>query len=172
MWTLLGNLLPCTWSGWWHHGLLCVMFGTYLLNIWGRERHQLHLLRGDTFCQFIFFSKKCLGPFFFWRDHKNDYSWHNKMLCRVRDMIAARAGLKKVPWDGYLKHNRPSPKHTEEKWVSSLPPLFPISCIQVCKMVSDIQTTHICRICLDETGGEMKGRQAMHLVRVLHSATL
>jgi hypothetical protein len=39
-------------------------------------------------------------------------------------------------------------------------------------MVSDIQTTHICRICLDETGGEMKGRQAMHLVRVLHSATL
>ncbi|MCH1922898.1 hypothetical protein L9G15_26155, partial [Shewanella sp. A3A] len=24
---------------------------------------------------------------------------------RVRDMIAARAGLKKVPWDGYLKHN-------------------------------------------------------------------
>ncbi|TVU38614.1 hypothetical protein EJB05_11998 [Eragrostis curvula] len=34
---------------------------------------------------------------------------------RVRDMIAARAGLKKVPWDGYLKHNRPSPKHTEEK---------------------------------------------------------
>ncbi|CAL5072370.1 unnamed protein product [Urochloa decumbens] len=34
---------------------------------------------------------------------------------RVREMIAARAGLKKVPWDGYLKHNRPSPKHTEEK---------------------------------------------------------
>jgi hypothetical protein len=30
-------------------------------------------------------------------------------------MISARAGLKKVPWDGYLKHNRPSPKHTEEK---------------------------------------------------------
>lgn len=41
-------------------------------------------------------------------------------------MIAARAGLKKVPWDGYLKHNRPSPKHTEEKWVSSLT-LSPIS---------------------------------------------
>jgi hypothetical protein len=35
-------------------------------------------------------------------------------------MIAARAGLKKVPWDGYLKHNRPSPKHTEEKCVQSL----------------------------------------------------
>ncbi|PKA60207.1 Lysophospholipid acyltransferase LPEAT1 [Apostasia shenzhenica] len=34
---------------------------------------------------------------------------------RVRDMIAARAGLKKVPWDGYLKYFRPSPKLTEKK---------------------------------------------------------
>nr|CAD1819267.1 unnamed protein product [Ananas comosus var. bracteatus] len=34
---------------------------------------------------------------------------------RVRDMISARAGLKKVPWDGYLKYFRPSPKHTERK---------------------------------------------------------
>ncbi|XP_020256489.1 glycerol-3-phosphate acyltransferase 3-like isoform X1 [Asparagus officinalis] len=34
---------------------------------------------------------------------------------RVRDMIAARAGLKKVPWDGYLKYYRPSPKLTERK---------------------------------------------------------
>ncbi|KAI0511488.1 hypothetical protein KFK09_012118 [Dendrobium nobile] len=34
---------------------------------------------------------------------------------RVRDMIATRAGLKKVPWDGYLKYFRPSPKLTERK---------------------------------------------------------
>nr|WDA53441.1 glycerol-3-phosphate acyltransferase 9 [Erycina pusilla] len=34
---------------------------------------------------------------------------------RVRNMIAARAGLKKVPWDGYLKYYRPSPKLTERK---------------------------------------------------------
>lgn len=34
---------------------------------------------------------------------------------RVRDIIAVRAGLKKVPWDGYLKYHRPSPKHTERK---------------------------------------------------------
>ncbi|KAG0472495.1 hypothetical protein HPP92_017041 [Vanilla planifolia] len=34
---------------------------------------------------------------------------------RVRDMISARAGLKKVPWDGYLKYYRPSPKLTERK---------------------------------------------------------
>ncbi|KAJ7563973.1 hypothetical protein O6H91_03G132600 [Diphasiastrum complanatum] len=34
---------------------------------------------------------------------------------RVRDMIAKRAGIKKVPWDGYLKYYRPSPKMTEKK---------------------------------------------------------
>uniref|UniRef100_A0A0E0JZD4 Phospholipid/glycerol acyltransferase domain-containing protein n=1 Tax=Oryza punctata TaxID=4537 RepID=A0A0E0JZD4_ORYPU len=34
---------------------------------------------------------------------------------RVRDMIAAQVGLKKVPWDGYMKHNRPGPRHTQEK---------------------------------------------------------
>ncbi|CAM8899084.1 unnamed protein product [Rhodiola kirilowii] len=34
---------------------------------------------------------------------------------RVRDIIAVRAGLKKVPWDGYLKYHRPSPKHRERK---------------------------------------------------------
>ncbi|KAF4366924.1 hypothetical protein G4B88_029248 [Cannabis sativa] len=34
---------------------------------------------------------------------------------RVRGIISARAGLKKVPWDGYLKHSRPSPKHRERK---------------------------------------------------------
>ncbi|XP_042375741.1 glycerol-3-phosphate acyltransferase 9-like [Zingiber officinale] len=34
---------------------------------------------------------------------------------RVRDMISVRAGLKKVPWDGYLKYFRPSPKLTERK---------------------------------------------------------
>ncbi|KAI3986607.1 hypothetical protein MKX01_014145 [Papaver californicum] len=34
---------------------------------------------------------------------------------RVRDIISVRAGLRKVPWDGYLKHSRPSPKHTEQK---------------------------------------------------------
>ncbi|XP_031486729.1 glycerol-3-phosphate acyltransferase 9 [Nymphaea colorata] len=34
---------------------------------------------------------------------------------RVRDMISVRAGLKKVPWDGYLKYYRPSPKLTEMK---------------------------------------------------------
>ncbi|CAM6037170.1 unnamed protein product [Sphagnum compactum] len=34
---------------------------------------------------------------------------------RVRDLIANRAGIKKVPWDGYLKYYRPSPKLTEKK---------------------------------------------------------
>ncbi|KAL3730949.1 hypothetical protein ACJRO7_027900 [Eucalyptus globulus] len=34
---------------------------------------------------------------------------------RVRDIICARAGLKKVPWDGYLKHSRPGPKLRERK---------------------------------------------------------
>ncbi|KEH37377.1 phospholipid/glycerol acyltransferase family protein [Medicago truncatula] len=34
---------------------------------------------------------------------------------RVRDIISTRAGLKMVPWDGYLKYSRPSPKHRERK---------------------------------------------------------
>ncbi|KAL0348545.1 UNVERIFIED_CONTAM: Glycerol-3-phosphate acyltransferase 9 [Sesamum angustifolium] len=34
---------------------------------------------------------------------------------RVRDIISVRAGLRKVPWDGYLKYSRPSPKHRERK---------------------------------------------------------
>lgn len=34
---------------------------------------------------------------------------------RVRDIISVRAGLKKVPWDGYLKYSRPRPKHREQK---------------------------------------------------------
>ncbi|CAA6658300.1 unnamed protein product [Spirodela intermedia] len=34
---------------------------------------------------------------------------------RVREIISVRAGLKMVPWDGYLKYSRPSPKHTERK---------------------------------------------------------
>ncbi|KAI4367345.1 hypothetical protein MLD38_023093 [Melastoma candidum] len=34
---------------------------------------------------------------------------------RVRDIISVRAGLQKVPWDGYLKYSRPSPKHRERK---------------------------------------------------------
>ncbi|KAF7841621.1 glycerol-3-phosphate acyltransferase 9 [Senna tora] len=34
---------------------------------------------------------------------------------RVRDIISHRAGLKMVPWDGYLKYSRPSPKHRERK---------------------------------------------------------
>ncbi|XP_057526119.1 glycerol-3-phosphate acyltransferase 9-like isoform X1 [Amaranthus tricolor] len=34
---------------------------------------------------------------------------------RVRDMISHRAGLKKVPWDGYLKYSRPSPRLTQSK---------------------------------------------------------
>lgn len=34
---------------------------------------------------------------------------------RVRDMIAKKAGIKKVPWDGYLKYYRPSPKITEKR---------------------------------------------------------
>lgn len=39
-------------------------------------------------------------------------------FCRVRLMISHRAGLKMVPWDGYLKHSRPSsPRLTESKYV-------------------------------------------------------
>lgn len=34
---------------------------------------------------------------------------------RVRTLIAKRAGIKKVPWDGYLKYYRPSPKITDKK---------------------------------------------------------
>ncbi|PWA76460.1 phospholipid/glycerol acyltransferase [Artemisia annua] len=34
---------------------------------------------------------------------------------RVRKIISVRAGLKMVPWDGYLKYSRPSPKHRERK---------------------------------------------------------
>lgn len=34
---------------------------------------------------------------------------------RVREVIAKRAGIKKVEWDGYLKYYRPSPKLTEKK---------------------------------------------------------
>lgn len=34
---------------------------------------------------------------------------------RVREVISHRAGLKKVPWDGYLKYSRPSPRLTESK---------------------------------------------------------
>ncbi|ERN04939.1 glycerol-3-phosphate acyltransferase 3 [Amborella trichopoda] len=34
---------------------------------------------------------------------------------RVRDIIAVRAGIKKVPWNGYWKHERPNPKHSEQK---------------------------------------------------------
>ncbi|MCO5597837.1 hypothetical protein L7F22_051921 [Adiantum nelumboides] len=44
---------------------------------------------------------------------------------RVRDMIAKRAGIKKVAWDGYLKYYRPSPKLTEkrqQKFADSLLP--------------------------------------------------
>lgn len=38
------------------------------------------------------------------------------MPCRVQEMISVRAGLKKVPWDGYLKYFRPSPKLIERKY--------------------------------------------------------
>ncbi|KAF6167111.1 hypothetical protein GIB67_041366 [Kingdonia uniflora] len=34
---------------------------------------------------------------------------------RVREVISVRAGLRMVPWDGYLKYSRPSPKHTQLK---------------------------------------------------------
>ncbi|CAN1770754.1 Glycerol-3-phosphate acyltransferase 9 [Linum perenne] len=34
---------------------------------------------------------------------------------RVRSIISVRAGLKMVPWDGYLKYSRPSPKLRERK---------------------------------------------------------
>jgi glycerol-3-phosphate O-acyltransferase 3/4 len=40
---------------------------------------------------------------------------HIEFAERVRDLIAKRAGIKKVPWDGYLKYYRPSPKLTEKK---------------------------------------------------------
>lgn len=36
------------------------------------------------------------------------------VIGRVRDLICTRAGIKKVPWDGYLKYHRPSPKLTEK----------------------------------------------------------
>lgn len=39
------------------------------------------------------------------------------LMFRVRGMISVRAGLKKAPWDGYLKYSRPSSVHTERKYV-------------------------------------------------------
>ncbi|GER55220.1 glycerol-3-phosphate acyltransferase [Striga asiatica] len=39
-----------------------------------------------------------------------DAFWNSR---KVRDIISMRAGLRKVPWDGYLKYSRPSPKHRE-----------------------------------------------------------
>ncbi|KAG6536748.1 hypothetical protein ZIOFF_001816 [Zingiber officinale] len=56
---------------------------------------------------------------------------------RVRDMISVRAGLKKVPWDGYLKYFRPSPKLTERKYEYSW-------------------ATDFCRICATAFGGKIK----------------
>eukprot|EP00250_Pteridium_aquilinum_P011554 c20148_g1_i2 orf=205-1350(-) len=44
---------------------------------------------------------------------------------RVRDMIARRAGIKKVAWDGYLKYHRPSPKLTEKKQQSFAESILP-----------------------------------------------
>ncbi|KAL6008532.1 hypothetical protein ACLOJK_034044 [Asimina triloba] len=41
-----------------------------------------------------------------------DAFWNSR---KVRYTISNRAGLKMVPWDGYLKYSRPSPKHTERK---------------------------------------------------------
>ncbi|XP_030940862.1 F-box protein SKIP16 isoform X6 [Quercus lobata] len=34
---------------------------------------------------------------------------------RLWDIISVRAGLKKVPWDGYLNYSRHSPKHRDRK---------------------------------------------------------
>jgi len=47
-----------------------------------------------------------------------------------------RSGIKKVPWDGYLKYHRPSPKLTEKKYTTvsfanvnaSIPLLMYMSC--------------------------------------------
>ncbi|MCO5598927.1 hypothetical protein L7F22_053026 [Adiantum nelumboides] len=44
---------------------------------------------------------------------------------RVRDLIAKRAGIKKVAWDGYLKYHRPSPKLTEKKQQSFTSSILP-----------------------------------------------
>ncbi|KAL0334514.1 UNVERIFIED_CONTAM: Glycerol-3-phosphate acyltransferase 9 [Sesamum radiatum] len=44
---------------------------------------------------------------------------------RVRDIISVRAGLKKVPWDGYLKYSRPSPKLRERNPSAAPPPAPP-----------------------------------------------
>ncbi|CAM8935566.1 hypothetical protein QQ045_013389 [Rhodiola kirilowii] len=43
---------------------------------------------------------------------------------RVRDIISVRAGLKKVPWDGYLKYSRPRPKHILQKQQSFAEPML------------------------------------------------
>ncbi|CAM8941892.1 unnamed protein product [Rhodiola kirilowii] len=43
---------------------------------------------------------------------------------RVRDIISVRAGLKKVPWDGYLKYSRPRPKHVLQKQQSFAEPML------------------------------------------------
>jgi hypothetical protein len=114
---------------WWHPGLLFVMYGTWSPKIWDLERLPLSLQRGNYFllsCKqlsvgclqgplfpnfFLFYRDKC-GVYFLIISLSSSISMH---LCRVRGIISARAGLKKVPWDGYLKYSRPSPKHRERK---------------------------------------------------------
>ena len=57
---------------------------------------------------------------------------------------------------------------------SLLTPFPELYCSKVSEVVSNLQATHIRRICLEETRGEMKRRQTIqvHLVRGLPPATL
>ncbi|ESW30911.1 hypothetical protein PHAVU_002G192600 [Phaseolus vulgaris] len=64
----------------------------------------------------------------FWNSRQQSFTTHLLQLMTswavvcdvwVRDIISHRAGLKKAPWDGYLKYSRPCPKHRESKFLIS-----------------------------------------------------
>lgn len=95
-------------------------------------------------------------------------------------MIAAQVGLKKVPWDGYMKHNHPgrlaldTPKRSTPRKKNLS---FPISLqfykfwlnfvltLCSCNVVFNFQTTHLCGICVENTGGNLNRHQSINSAR-------
>ncbi|WMV44026.1 hypothetical protein MTR67_037411 [Solanum verrucosum] len=75
---------------------------------------------------------------------------------RVRDIISVRAGLKKVPWDGYLKYSRPSPKHRERK-------CFPLPAMSDDGYCTDhFKAAEFCRISVASPGREVENWIVLH----------
>jgi glycerol-3-phosphate O-acyltransferase 3/4 len=53
-------------------------------------------------------------------------------------MIAKKAGLINVPWDGYLKYFRPSPRFTEHKQRVFAAGLIKVRKLQLCDLALDL----------------------------------